>query len=97
MRHKTIAQTIALHPLQLGQRRAQVWHGIQIATKARQQLRFERRHSNAGVAPLLQGAGPHSILEVHDHRTDEYLVLEDWRKSTRLMALTVMDVPKPQM
>ena len=51
-----------------------------------------RLYSNAGAATVMYGAGPHSILEANGHRADENLVLEDLRKATRVVALTLADL-----
>lgn len=51
-----------------------------------------RLYSNAGVATVMYGAGPHSILEANGHRADENLVLEDLRKATKVIALTLLDL-----
>ncbi len=51
-----------------------------------------RLYSNAGVATVMYGAGPHSILEANGHRADENLVLEDLRRATKVVALTLADL-----
>lgn len=51
-----------------------------------------RLYSNAGVATVMYGAGPRSILEANGHRADENLVLEDLRKATKVMALSLSDL-----
>lgn len=51
-----------------------------------------RLYSNAGIATVMYGAGPHSILEANGHRADENLVLEDLRKATKVVALTLLDL-----
>jgi len=51
-----------------------------------------RLYSEAGVPTVLYGAGPHSLLEANGHRADERLVLEDLRKATQVVALTLADL-----
>jgi len=51
-----------------------------------------RLYSSAGIPTVLYGAGPHSLLEANGHRADENLVLEDLRKATKVVALTLMDL-----
>ena len=51
-----------------------------------------RLYSNAGAATVMYGAGPHSILEANGHRADENLVLEDLRKATKVVALTLVEL-----
>lgn len=51
-----------------------------------------RLYSNAGIATVMYGAGPHSILEANGHRANENLLLEDLRKATKVIALTITDL-----
>jgi succinyl-diaminopimelate desuccinylase len=51
-----------------------------------------RLYSEAGVPTVLYGAGPHTLLEANGHRADERLVLEDLRKATQVVALTLADL-----
>jgi succinyl-diaminopimelate desuccinylase len=51
-----------------------------------------RLYSAAGIPTVLYGAGPHSLLEANGHRADENLVLEDLRKATQVVALTLADL-----
>jgi acetylornithine deacetylase/succinyl-diaminopimelate desuccinylase-like protein len=51
-----------------------------------------RLYSAAGIPTVLYGAGPHSLLEANGHRADEKLVLEDLRKATKVVALTLADL-----
>ena len=48
-----------------------------------------RLYSAAGIPTVLYGAGPHSLLEANGHRADERLVLDDLRKATKVVALTL--------
>ena len=51
-----------------------------------------RLYSAQGIPTVLYGAGPHSLLEANGHRADEKLVLEDLRKATQVVALTLADL-----
>jgi succinyl-diaminopimelate desuccinylase len=60
-------------------------NGVPIYTDA-------RLYSAAGIPTVLYGAGPHSLLEANGHRADEKLRLEDLRKATKVIALTLADL-----
>jgi len=51
-----------------------------------------RLYSGAGIPSVLYGAGPRTLLEANGHRADENLVLEDLRKATKVVALTLADL-----
>ncbi len=51
-----------------------------------------RHYSAAGVATVLYGAGPHSILEANAHGADEHLQLDDLNKATKVVALSLLDL-----
>lgn len=51
-----------------------------------------RLYSAAGIPTVLYGAGPHDLLEANGHRADEKLVLEDLRKATQVVALTLAEL-----
>lgn len=51
-----------------------------------------RHYSAAGIPTVLYGAGPRSLLEANGHRADERLVLEDLRKATQIVALTLAEL-----
>ncbi|MDB5363099.1 MAG: putative acetylornithine deacetylase or succinyl-diaminopimelate desuccinylase [Rhodospirillales bacterium] len=55
-----------------------------------------RLYSGAGIPSVLYGAGPRSLLEANGHRADENLVLEDLRKATKVVALTLADLLSPE-
>ncbi|MGA2024179.1 MAG: M20/M25/M40 family metallo-hydrolase [Steroidobacteraceae bacterium] len=57
-------------------------NGVPIYTDA-------RLYSARGIPTVLYGAGPHSLLEANGHRADEKLSLEDLRRATQVVALTV--------
>jgi succinyl-diaminopimelate desuccinylase len=60
-------------------------NGVPIYTDA-------RLYSEQGIPTVLYGAGPHSLLEANGHRADEKLLLEDLRKATQVVALTLADL-----
>jgi acetylornithine deacetylase/succinyl-diaminopimelate desuccinylase-like protein len=60
-------------------------NGVPIYTDA-------RLYSAAGIPTVLYGAGPRSLLEANGHRADEKIVLEDLRKATQVVALTLMEL-----
>jgi len=51
-----------------------------------------RHYAAAGIPTVLYGAGPHTLLEANGHRADENLRLEDLRKATQIVALTLADL-----
>jgi succinyl-diaminopimelate desuccinylase len=63
-------------------------NGVPIYTDA-------RLYTEKGIPTVLYGAGPHSLLEANGHRADEKLVLEDLRKATQVVALTLADLLQP--
>jgi acetylornithine deacetylase/succinyl-diaminopimelate desuccinylase family protein len=60
-------------------------NGVPIYTDA-------RLYTERGIPTVLYGAGPHSLLEANGHRADEKMVLEDLRKATQVIALTLADL-----
>jgi acetylornithine deacetylase/succinyl-diaminopimelate desuccinylase-like protein len=51
-----------------------------------------RLYGAQGIPTVLYGAGPRSLLDANGHRADERLVLEDLRKATQVIALTLADL-----
>jgi succinyl-diaminopimelate desuccinylase len=51
-----------------------------------------RLYSEAGIPTVLYGAGPRTLLDANGHRADEKLALEDLRKATQVVALTLADL-----
>ena len=60
-------------------------HGVPLYTDA-------RHYAKAGIPTVLYGAGPHTILEANAHGADEHLNLDDLRKATEVVALTLLDL-----
>jgi len=54
-----------------------------------------RHYSAAGVPTVLYGAGPRTLAEAHGHAADERLMLDDLRKATEIVALTIADLLAP--
>ncbi len=60
-------------------------HGVPLYTDA-------RHYAAAGVPTVLYGAGPASIAEANAHGADEHLALDDLRRATEVVALTLADL-----
>ena len=73
-------------------RRASAVMGETVATKGVPLYTDARHYSAAGVATVLYGAGPHSILEANAHGADEHLQLDDLNKATKVVALSLLDL-----
>ena len=73
-------------------RRASTVMGETVATKGVPLYTDARHYSAAGVATVLYGAGPHSILEANAHGADEHLLLGDLNKATKVVALSLLDL-----
>ena len=63
-------------------------HGVPLYTDA-------RHYSTAGIPTVLYGAGPRTLQEANGHSADECLRLEDLRKATAVVALTLVDLMRP--
>jgi acetylornithine deacetylase/succinyl-diaminopimelate desuccinylase-like protein len=53
-----------------------------------------RLYGEHGVAAVIYGAGPRTVLESNAKRADEHLVLEDLRRATKVIARTLLDLLK---
>jgi succinyl-diaminopimelate desuccinylase len=51
-----------------------------------------RLYGEAGIPAAIYGAGPRTVLESNAKRADEYLVLEDLRRATQVVARTLLDL-----
>jgi acetylornithine deacetylase/succinyl-diaminopimelate desuccinylase-like protein len=51
-----------------------------------------RHYASAGIPTVLYGAGPKTLQEANGHGADECLRLEDLRKATAVIALTLADL-----
>jgi succinyl-diaminopimelate desuccinylase len=74
------------------QRNAKLVMGIDIPAEGVPLYTDARLYSAAGVPTALYGAGPRTLLEANGHRADERLVLEDLRKATKVVALTLAEL-----
>jgi succinyl-diaminopimelate desuccinylase len=74
------------------QRNAKRVMGIDIPAEGVPLYTDARLYSAAGIPTALYGAGPRSLLEANGHRADEKLVLEDLRKATGVVALTLAEL-----
>jgi succinyl-diaminopimelate desuccinylase len=50
-----------------------------------------RLYGERGIPAVLYGAGPRTVPESNAKKADETLVLEDLRKATKVVALTLLD------
>jgi acetylornithine deacetylase/succinyl-diaminopimelate desuccinylase-like protein len=62
-------------------------HGVPLYTDA-------RHYSSAGIPTVLYGAGPRTLQEANGHGADECLRLNDLKKATAVVALTLADLLK---
>lgn len=60
-------------------------HGVPLYTDA-------RHYSTAGIPTVLYGAGPRTLQEANGHGADECLRLNDLKKATAVVALTLADL-----
>jgi acetylornithine deacetylase/succinyl-diaminopimelate desuccinylase-like protein len=51
-----------------------------------------RLYGAAGVPSAIYGAGPRTVLESNAKRADEHIVLEDFRRATKVVARTLFDM-----
>lgn len=54
-----------------------------------------RLYAEYGIAGVLYGAGPRTVLESHAKRADERIDLEDLRRATKVVARTLFDLLAP--
>jgi succinyl-diaminopimelate desuccinylase len=79
------------------QRHAREIMGEQVPTAGVPIYTDARLYSEQGIPTVLYGAGPHNLLEANGHRADEKLVLEDLRKATQVIALTLAELLSGQI
>jgi acetylornithine deacetylase/succinyl-diaminopimelate desuccinylase family protein len=51
-----------------------------------------RLYAEAGIPCVLYGAGPRTVLESNAKQADEFIELEDLRRATKVVALTLLDL-----
>ena len=54
-----------------------------------------RLYGERGIPAVLYGAGPRTVEEANAKKADERLLLEDLRRATKVVALTLLDFLKP--
>ncbi|MFI5014796.1 MAG: ArgE/DapE family deacylase [Hyphomicrobiales bacterium] len=74
------------------QRNARTVMGVDIPAEGVPLYTDARLYSAAGIPTALYGAGPRTLLDANGHRADEKLVLEDLRKATKVVALTLAEL-----
>ena len=74
------------------QRHGQAVFGEAIPTSGTPLYTDVRLYGAAGVAAVIYGAGPRTVLESNAKRADEHLVLDDRRRATRVVARTLLDL-----
>jgi acetylornithine deacetylase/succinyl-diaminopimelate desuccinylase-like protein len=85
-------QTTNAPLVQALQRHGQAVFGEPIPTSGTPLYTDVRLYGAAGVAAVIYGAGPRTVLESNAKRADEHLVLEDLRHATRVVARTLLDL-----
>jgi succinyl-diaminopimelate desuccinylase len=71
---------------------AEALFGVPIGTTGVPLYTDARHYSAAGIPTVLYGAGPRTLQEANGHGPDECLRLEDLRRSTAVIALTLADM-----
>jgi len=54
-----------------------------------------RLYGERGIPAVLYGAGPRTVMEANAKKADERLALEDLRRATKVVALTLLDMLAP--
>jgi len=85
-------QTTNAPLVQALQRHGQAVFGEPIPTSGTPLYTDVRLYGAAGAAAVIYGAGPRTVLESNAKRADEYLVLEDLRRATKVVARTLFDL-----
>ena len=65
--------------------------GEEIPAKGTPLYADARLYGEHGIATVMYGAGPRNVAESHAKQADEHLVLEDLRRATKVVALTLFD------
>ncbi len=74
------------------QQHGQVVFGEAIPTTGTPLYTDARLFGEAGIPVVLYGAGPRTVLESNAKRADEHLLLDDLRRSTKVLARTLHDL-----
>ena len=73
------------------QKNAKEVFGVEITALGRPLYTDARLYCEHGVPSVLYGAGPRTILESNAKQADEHLELEDLRRATKVVAMTLLD------
>jgi acetylornithine deacetylase/succinyl-diaminopimelate desuccinylase-like protein len=73
------------------QRHGRTILGEEITTQGTPLYADARLYGEHGIPAVLYGAGPRTVLEANAKKADEHLQLEDLRKATKVVALTLLD------
>jgi succinyl-diaminopimelate desuccinylase len=74
------------------QKHGQQVFGVEIPACGTPLYTDARLFGEAGISAVLYGAGPRTVLESNAKRADEYLVLDDLRKATKVLARTLHEL-----
>lgn len=85
-------QTTNAPLVQALQRHGEIVFGEPIPTSGTPLYTDVRLYGAAGVAAVIYGAGPRTVLESNAKRADEHLLLEDLRRATKVIARTLFDL-----
>jgi acetylornithine deacetylase/succinyl-diaminopimelate desuccinylase-like protein len=70
--------------------------GVEIPVTAVPLYTDARHYAARGIPTLLYGAGPRTLLEANAHDADENLRLDDLRAATKVVALSIADLLRPE-
>ncbi|HTK00764.1 MAG TPA: M20/M25/M40 family metallo-hydrolase, partial [Bordetella sp.] len=70
-------------------RHAKAVMGVEIPVQGVPLYTDARHYAQRGIPTVLYGAGPRTLMEAGGHNADENLRLDDLRKATRVVALTL--------
>ena len=77
---------------EIEQRNAQTYLGETIPAQGTPLYADARLYGERGIPAVLYGAGPRSVPESNAKKGDERLLVEDLRKATKVVALTLLDL-----
>ena len=78
------------------QRHGRAVTGEEISAQGTPLYADARLYGERGIPAVLYGAGPRTVLESNAKKADERLLLDDLRKATKVVALTLLDFLGPQ-
>ncbi len=74
------------------QRHGREVFGVEIPTSGTPLYTDVRLYGAYGVAAVIYGAGPRTVLESNAKRADEHIVLDDLKRATKVVARTLSDM-----